>query len=253
MAGREREYGMRHAACTSETPRSQSVKSAELRTSAPSTMALHSIAARKPHAARRTPVAACRGFTLIEVLAALVIVSLGMMAVIQAVSQTASNSSYLRDKTIAHWVAMNRLTEVRLEQGAPKVDKTSDEVEMAGREWRWTMDVTQTPVETMRRIDISVRPAEGEDGSSMASITGFYGSAIAPPGSALVLWEGLPKGARSRNPDDDDEDGDGDGDGDNDDEGEEPPKLDPPEDEEQPEMPPMPEDPVTPPEEDPTL
>jgi general secretion pathway protein I len=172
-----------------------------------------------------------------------------MMAVIQAVSQTASNSSYLRDKTIAHWVAMNRLTEVRLEQGAPKVDKTSDEVEMAGREWRWTMEVTQTPVETMRRIDISVRPADGEDGSSMASITGFYGSAIAPPGSALVLWEGLPKGAKSRNPDQDDNEGDEDGD----DEGEEPPKLDPPEDEEQPDMPPMPEDPVAPPEEDPTL
>jgi len=132
-----------------------------------------------------------RGFTLIEVLAALIIVSLGMMAVIQAVSQTASNSSYLRDKTLAHWVALNRLTEVRLEQSAPKVDKTSDEVEMAGRTWRWTMAVTQTPVETMRRIDISVRPAEADEESSMASITGFYGSAIAPPGSALILWEGL--------------------------------------------------------------
>jgi general secretion pathway protein I len=175
-----------------------------------------------------------------------------MMAVIQAVSQTASNSSYLRDKTIAHWVAMNRLTEVRLEQSAPKVDETSDEVEMAGREWRWTMEVTQTPVETMRRIDISVRPADAEDGSSMASITGFYGSAIAPPGSALVLWEGLPKGAKARGPGTDD-DTDGEGEGDSDNEGEEPPKLDPPEDEEQPEMPEMPPDPVTPPEEDPTL
>ena len=244
MAGRDRRCGVRRAACASGRPQLQRVKHADIRTSSSSTMALRFIARRSPLAAR-----ARRGFTLIEVLAALVIVSLGMMAVIQAVSQTASNSSYLRDKTIAHWVAMNRLTEVRLEQGAPKVDKTSDEVEMAGREWRWTMEVTQTPVETMRRIDISVRPADGEDGSSMASITGFYGSAIAPPGSALVLWEGLPKGAKSRNPDRDDNEGDEDGD----DEGEEPPKLDPPEDEEQPDMPPMPEDPVTPPEEDPTL
>lgn len=209
------------------------------------------MAERKPRACACGPQSslAC-GFTLIEVLAALVIVSLGMMAVIQAVSQTASNSSYLRDKTIAHWVAMNRLTEVRLEQGAPKVDETSDDVEMAGREWHWTMEVTQTPVETMRRIDISVRPADAEEGSSMASITGFYGSAIAPPGSALVLWEGVPK--QSRNPGSED-DTDGDGDGDSDNEGEEPPKLDPPEDEEQPEMPEMPPDPVTPPEEDPTL
>src|SRR5688572_28247192 len=98
-----------------------------------------------------------RGFTLIEVVVALVVVSLGMLGVISAVSQTASNSSYLRDKTVAHWVAMNRLTEVRLQKAAPSVDKTSDEVEMAGRRWKWTMNVTQTPVETIRRIDISVR------------------------------------------------------------------------------------------------
>src|SRR5689334_19518348 len=100
--------------------------------------------------------AAERGFTLIEVIVALIVVALGMLGVIQAVSQTASNGSYLRDKTVAHWVAMNRLTEVRLQKNAPAVDKTSDEVEMAGRKWKWTMNVTQTQVETLRRIDISV-------------------------------------------------------------------------------------------------
>jgi general secretion pathway protein I len=140
---------------------------------------------------RPQPPAPIGGFTLIEVLAALVIVALGMMAVIQAVSQTASNSTYLREKTIAHWVALNQLTETRLQQTPPKIDETSDEVEMAGREWRWTMTVTQTPVESMRRIDISVRPADAAEESSMASITGFYGSAIAPPGSALIDWDAL--------------------------------------------------------------
>ena len=190
-----------------------------------------------------------RGFTLIEVLAALVIVSLGMMAVIQAVSQTASNSTYLHDKTIAHWVAMNRLTEARLDPSAPKVDETSDDVEMAGRAWTWTMTVTQTPVETMRRIDITVRPSEADEGTSMASVTGFYGAALAPPGRTMVLWEGVPK-QDGRNPRDGDQDQD-DGDNNN----EEPPPLEPPEDAEQPEMPPPDpgEDLVNPPEEDPTL
>jgi general secretion pathway protein I len=131
-----------------------------------------------------------RAFTLMEVLVALIIVSLGMLGVIQAVGQTASNGSYLRDKTMAHWVAMNRLTEVRLQKSAPKVDKTSDEVEMAGRKWRWTMNVTQTPVESIRRIDISVRPSEADPKSSLASITGFYGTAIAPPGTMLISWQG---------------------------------------------------------------
>ena len=142
------------------------------------------------------------GFTLIEVLAALVIVSLGMLGVITAVGQTASNSIYMRDKTIAHWVAMNRLTEARLQRAAPKVDKTSDEVEMGGRKWRWTMVVTQTAVETLRRIDVSVRPADADEDSSMAFVSGFYGAAIAPPGTTNISWQGELGGGQSRDEDD---------------------------------------------------
>ncbi len=130
-----------------------------------------------------------RGFTLIEVLAALVIVSLGMLAVIQAVSETARNSNYVRDKTVAHWVAMNQLTLTRLAPNPPKIDKTSDEVEMADRRWRWTMEVTQTPLESVRRVEISVRPEEADEKSSLASVTGFYGAAIAQPGTTVVSWQ----------------------------------------------------------------
>lgn len=148
---------------------------------------------------------AAKGFTLIEVIVALVVIALGMLGVIQAVSQTAGNSGYLRDKTVAHWVAMNRLTEIRLQKSAPGVDKTSDEVEMAGRRWKWTMNVTQTPVETIRRIDITVRPADAKEGSSLASLTGFYGTAVAPPGTALVAWQGAGEGPPARQGDEDDE------------------------------------------------
>jgi len=131
-----------------------------------------------------------RAFTLIEVMVALLVVAIGMLGAITAVSQAAGNSGYLRDKTVAHWVAMNKLTEVRLQKNAPSIDKTSDEVEMGGRKWKWTMNVTQTQVETMRRIDITVRPEEAAENTRLASITGFYGTAVAPPGSALISWQG---------------------------------------------------------------
>jgi len=131
-----------------------------------------------------------RAFTLIEVMVALLVVAIGMLGAITAVSQAAGNSGYLRDKILAHWVAMNKLTEVRLQKNAPGIDKTSDEVEMGGRKWKWTMNVTQTQVETMRRIDITVRPEEAAENTRLASITGFYGTAVAPPGSALLSWQG---------------------------------------------------------------
>jgi general secretion pathway protein I len=95
---------------------------------------------------------AAKGFTLMEVLIALLIVSLGMLAVIEAVSQAASNTGYLRDKTIAHWVAMNRITELRLQRQAPSVGETTGEVEMANQRWRWHSTVSQTPVASIMRM-----------------------------------------------------------------------------------------------------
>jgi len=131
-----------------------------------------------------------RGFTLIEVLAALVIVALGMMGVIQAVTQTARNGTYLREKTLAHWIALNLVTERRLAPSPPEVSESSDEIEYAGRRWRWTMRVTQTAVESLRRMDVSVREADAPDGSSLATVTGFYGSAIGASGGGALAWAG---------------------------------------------------------------
>lgn len=151
-----------------------------------------------------------RGFTLIEVLAALVIVALGMLGVIEAVTQTARNGTYLRDKTLAHWIAMNLITEQRLQSNPPEVTKSSDEVEFAGQRWRWTMVVTQTQVDSLRRMDVSVRRAEAPEDSSLTTVTGFYGTAIGAAGGGIVDWVG----AQSGDPSDEGNDesaGDGDG------------------------------------------
>ena len=148
-----------------------------------------------------------RGFTLIEVLAALVIVALGMLGVIQAVTQTVRNGTYLRDKTLAHWIALNVVTERRLAQTAPEVSESSDEIEYAGRRWKWTMRVSQTGVESLRRMDVSVRPTDAPEGTALATVTGFYGTAIGPSGGSSLTWSGAggPSGPGDG--------GDGDGDG----------------------------------------
>src|SRR5689334_7209582 len=114
-----------------------------------------------------------RAFTLIEVLAALVIISFGMLAVIQAVGQAASNGTYMRDKSIAQWVALNQLTLMRLAQSPPTKGNTGGEVEMAGQRWRWTAEVIDTPVSTMKRIDVAVRAYDADENSQLAIVTGF--------------------------------------------------------------------------------
>jgi general secretion pathway protein I len=152
-----------------------------------------------------------RGFTLIEVLAALVIVALGMLGVIEAVTQSARNGAYLREKTLAHWIALNVITEKRLQQEPPPVAESSADVEFAGQRWRWTMEVTQTQVTSLRRMDVSVRPADAPDSSALATVTGFYGTAIGAAGGSRLNWSGTGKPGGA----DEDKNGDGSEDGDN--------------------------------------
>jgi type II secretion system protein I len=129
-----------------------------------------------------------QGFTLIEVLAALIIVSLGMLAAIQAVSQTVNNANYLREKTIAHWVAMNKLTEVRMSRNAPPGGDTTGDIDMAGTTWHWRMTIKATGFPTMQRIDINVAPKSADEKTSIASLSGFYGSATAK--GIRLDWDG---------------------------------------------------------------
>jgi len=167
---------------------------------------------QSPNAERHRFCARAHGFTLIEVLAALVIVALGMLGAIQAVTQSARNGTYLREKTLAHWIAMNVITEQRLQATPPEVAETSDEVEFAGQRWRWTSKVTQTEVESLRRMDVSVRPADQPEGQALTTVTGFYGTAIGAAGGGILPWAGVPGSGDQGEGEDGAEEADGDGD-----------------------------------------
>ena len=99
-----------------------------------------------------------RGFTLMEVLIALVIVTLAVSALLGTVTSSGSNVSYLRDKTIAEWVALNRLTEIRIAQQMPDKGRRVGNTEMAGMRWQWEEEVIELPVKGMFRVEVRARP-----------------------------------------------------------------------------------------------
>lgn len=126
-----------------------------------------------------------RGFTLVEVVVALAIVAIGMLAVFKTIGDTTHNVSNLRDRSFATWIADNRITEIRVSGEMPSVEETAGEVEFAGRSWHWVTKVSQTQVKGLRRIDVSVRRDEDPENASLVSLTGFVGAiATASPVSS---------------------------------------------------------------------
>ena len=100
------------------------------------------------------------GFTLVEVLVALSVIAIALAAVLKGASEGTSNARYLRDKTLAHWVAMNRITEVQVRGEWPSPGRQEGEATMASRDWHWRWVVLNTPDEDIRRLEVEVRYEE---------------------------------------------------------------------------------------------
>lgn len=124
----------------------------------------------------RTRPALEKGFTLIEVLAALAVLAIALSALMSGMARYADNALRLREKTLAFAVAHNRLTQIELEPGWPAEGNSDGEAEMAGIKWRWDVEVKKTPDDHLRRIDIRVNragPKPKPEEGGLASLSAF--------------------------------------------------------------------------------
>jgi general secretion pathway protein I len=116
------------------------------------------------------------GFTLLEVLVALVIVTLVMAAAIGAAGSKVSNTTYIKEKTFAQWIAMNKVTELRIDHAWPSVGRQNGVVTMAQQKWQWTVETKATPDSDVRRLEVSVRREDAKDkDQQIAKLTAFIG------------------------------------------------------------------------------
>ena len=130
-----------------------------------------------------------RGFTLIEVLVALVVVALGLTALMVAVNGTARTSGFLRDKSVAQWIALNRLTEVRLNVTKFGQNTDTGELDFGNRKWHYDTRYFDTSMASMKRVVVRVYLGDAKaKANPLAQAVGFLGSSISTPGSTVVDW-----------------------------------------------------------------
>ncbi len=115
-----------------------------------------------------------RGFTLIEVLIALAVIAIALLALVRAASVQVQSFDALRERSLAGWVAANVLAETRLASTLPATGSSDGKLEFAGHGWRWEREVKATPVPQIRRIDIRV--FIGEANAPSAALSGFTGT-----------------------------------------------------------------------------
>ena len=121
-----------------------------------------------------------RGFTLVEVMVALAIVAIAVPALLLALFQQLDGTEHLRDRSIASWVATDRLSELRLvvaKQGALPEGELLGETRLAERDWYWWIEQQATEIPGFIRIEIKVSIEEDRT-QPLHTLTAF----VAPGG-----------------------------------------------------------------------
>jgi general secretion pathway protein I len=112
------------------------------------------------------------GFTLIEVMVALTIIAISLGALLQASGTQASSVTYLKQKTLAHWVAVNELTQVRIEKDFPDIGDKKGSTTMANHEWHWIRTTKKTEDKDARQVTFQLYSDEDYT-NNLSSLTGY--------------------------------------------------------------------------------
>lgn len=102
---------------------------------------------------------AATGFTLIEVLVALAIVAIALLAGLQATTALTNNAMRQSNVLLAHVCAENELVKIRLLNQLPDVGDKTSLCEQGGRNLQVTLSVQPTPNQKFRRVDAQISDA----------------------------------------------------------------------------------------------
>ena len=120
-----------------------------------------------------------KGFTLLEVMIALIIFGLVATVIQKVTAQTIVQSERIRLKTFANWIAENKISEMRLSDQLPPPREQKDDLEYANESWKIVSKVTKTSDVNFNRVDLQIyhlaEESQFDKGNQVLSYSGFVG------------------------------------------------------------------------------
>lgn len=101
------------------------------------------------------------GFTLIEVLVAMAIIAIALIAITRNLAQATKQMDYIQDRTLAHWVAMDIIAQARIGTIAYPTagGNTSGNETMFNKSWNWQLSSIATSQPRVLQIQVVVSDA----------------------------------------------------------------------------------------------
>jgi general secretion pathway protein I len=113
-----------------------------------------------------------QGFTLIEIMVAVTIIAISLTALLSTSGTQANSVTFLKQKTLAHWVAVNELEQMRIGKEFPDLGDKKGSTKMANHEWFWLRTTKKTENKDAREVTFTLY-ADKEYQQNLTSLIGY--------------------------------------------------------------------------------